>query len=111
MTNIFELVGLPIGDRFVQPLVYGGMGALAAIYLPKGFNKLGQSIGRNAAQEMSAALIPGTAQPGFNPGYSNLGSIELYNRLTTALEKIVTMTSDYGKRIVDLESAGQKKGG
>jgi hypothetical protein len=109
MTNIFELVGLPIGDRFVQPLTYGAMGALAAIYLPRGFNRIGKSIGRNAAQEMIAASAPGAMQQGLGPGYG-IGSMELYNRLTTALERLVSMTSDYGSRIANLE-ANQKKGG
>jgi len=109
MTNIFELVGLPISDKFVQPLTYGAMGALAAIYLPKGFNKLGQSIGRNAAQEMNSASVQGPMQPGLGAGY-NLGSAEMYSRLTTALEKLVSMTSDYGNRIANLET-NMKKGG
>src|SRR4030042_3523592 len=95
MTNIFELVGWPIGDKFMQPLTYGAMGALAAIYLPKGFNRLGKSIGRNAAQEMIAASAPGAMQPGFAHSYGMPGSMDLYNRLTAALEKIAS--SDYGK--------------
>lgn len=103
------ILGFSIPEEFQRAVVYTGLGAAGAILIPKGFNRFGQYMGRNVAQEVKTALNPGIVQPGL-PGY-DLGSMELYNRLTTALEKLVSMTSNYEKRILDLESAGQKKGG
>lgn len=109
------ILGFNIPEETQRAIVYTGIGAAGAIFIPKGVTKLGQYMGRNVAQEVRASLNPGMLQPGIiQPGMGagyNLGSLELYSRLTAALEKIVSMTSEYGKRIADLESMSQKKGG
>lgn len=94
------ILGVSIPAEAQRAILYTGLGAAGAIFIPRGFSKLGQYMGRNVAQEVRAALIPGMAQPGLGPG--DIGS-DPYGRLTLVLERI-------DSRLAGLE-AYQKKGG